>query len=113
MAINYVEQQESYDLPNSPTPITFEASIGDGQPGSYSFFLGSKSLGNNDSVTVNSSELKSARLTLVASITDEREETNHTSLTLRINEKICGPYEKKVEAQGDIVIYTVVVNFEG
>ncbi len=112
MANLYVQENTSYRLKSFNDQVEVDVEIGDGQPGSYAFLYNAQPRGANEKTNLGrASDIAGGKLTVSAMITDERLETNWTSIQIVITEGSSqtrlGPYSREVANQGDKVFYTV------
>jgi len=112
MAINIIEKEVSVSTKDLPDEFQISVAIGDGQPGSYAFFLQGDILGSNQAIELRTPEIKGKTLTVSATVTDERTETNWTSVTVTADDLEFGPYSSEVKEQGELAIYTIKLKFK-
>ncbi|HEX8517226.1 MAG TPA: hypothetical protein VF868_13600 [Bacteroidia bacterium] len=112
MATTYVEIDETYTPHTSDQQISVVAQIGDGQIGDYSVFL-DRALKKKDTPIGKKSEILNKRIIVSATVVDVMNETNWTSLTIKIKEgakeKTYGPYSREAANHLDTVIYIVKI----
>jgi len=114
MATTYVEIDDKYIPKTSDQLISISAEIGDGQAGAYLVFLDKKLKGNNVTADIGKkNEVLGKRSIISATVIDTLEETNWTSLTIKIkegaNEQVYGPYSKEVAKHLDTVCFIIKI----
>ncbi|UXP31643.1 hypothetical protein N6H18_14940 [Reichenbachiella agarivorans] len=111
----YIDIEDKLDLPDSGS-MTASMTIGNGQTGGHSVFLGSSLLGQGNEVTVGEvSNLHGQMLIVTCTVVDTNPNTNWTSFKVTIScdqqeLKTFGPYSKKVDKDKDIVSYTLIID---
>jgi hypothetical protein len=119
MAIQFKDLNDdvfTLDLNNDDMDI--EVTVGDGQPFfSINVFLDQTLLGSGTKVPLGpASKLRGKRLVLVVVVQDRLEETNQTSftswITQRLNTKQYGPFNEEAKDNMDTVIYTLKINMQ-
>lgn len=114
MATSYIEIEGKYKPQTSDQEIFISVEIGDAQTGAYLIFLGTKLKGNNSTANMGKqSDVLGKKSIISATVVDVMEETNWTSLTVRIkegsNEEVYGPYTKEVATHLDTVCFIIKI----
>lgn len=117
MAEFYVDTAAELELYGSNFPIIISVHSGNGQGGGYVIKNGSQRIATNTDATVLTlAEFK--KLLITAVIKDKLEETNWTSVTVRIQlanshvPVVFGPYEYEVPQHSDTVFYTILLKLK-
>lgn len=115
MATTYVEIEDKYIPKTSDQPIFVSAEIGNGQTGAYVIFLDKKLKGNNATANMGvKADVLGKKSIISATVVDTLDETNWTSLTIKIkegaNEQVYGPYTKEVATHLDTVCYIIKIS---
>jgi|GEM_PF-1074637 len=117
MAITYVEIEDRYFVnPTDNNDIIVNLIIGDGQIGGYMIFLDKKFKSTNKAANLKAANALAGKKCLIsAAIIDTLDETNWTSVTVKIENgndtKIYGPYSKEAAAHLDTICYTISIHF--
>jgi hypothetical protein len=114
MAVKNVHLDDCYIPKSQDQNITVEVTIGDGQSGSYSIFLGKTLVSVNEPAHLGTrADIQGTRTTIAVVIVDELKETNWTSISARFIEggevAEFGPYKTQAENHLDTIIYTLKV----
>ena len=113
MAVKHVDLDDCYIPKTDDQDIIVDVEIGDGQDGSYAIFSGPVLVKANAPANLGKKSDVMGKSTIVsATIVDELDETNWTSITVRVKEgpgnpAIFGPYKAQAENNNDTVIYTL------
>ena len=91
--------------------------IGDGQTGSYIIFLDKKIISvNTDADMGNAAAVLNKRGLVSATVVDELDETNWTSVTVTVKEgdtqTVFGPYSKEAKENLDTICYLIQLKFQ-
>lgn len=114
MAITYVEIEDRYAVKTSKEPVEISAIIGDAQPGAYLTFLDKKLKSANKPAKLGKkSEITGKRVLVSATVVDERDETNWTSVTIEVKEgksvTTYGPYSKEASENLDTICFLIQI----
>lgn len=114
MAITYVEIEDRYKPKNMNESITVSVIIGDGQTGAYLIFLDQHLKGANKSAKIGkATDVLGKRTIISATVVDELDQTNWTSLTITIAEGNSttqyGPYSKEASKHLDTICYIIKI----
>jgi len=112
MAVKHVDLDDRYIPKTDDQDIIVDVKIGDGQDGTYAVFLGGDLIKANSPANLGGkTNLKNKNTIVSATVVDELEETNWTSITVKISEgsdvTTFGPYKAQAEDNNDTVIYTL------
>ena len=118
MSVIYKDYSDSYTIQSASQSINVSVTIGDGQTGSYSIFLGKALMGTNDTANIGTkATVAGQKATIVTTVMDTLEETNWTSATITVTEgntgvsKTFGPLSEQVPQNQDTCIYTLQISF--
>ncbi|MCV9385855.1 hypothetical protein [Reichenbachiella ulvae] len=112
---SYVDIEDQVQLPDHGV-IRAKLTIGNGQTGGHSVFLGNNLLGQDSEVEIGEAAgLKGKQLIATCTVVDTNADTNWTSFTLLLKQggddlKTFGPYSKKVDKDKDVVGYTLIID---
>ena len=114
MAVINVDLDAQYIPHGQEEPIEVRVDIGNGQPGSYSIFVGQELKGvNNPTIIGNGRDIKGKRTLVTTTIRDVLQETNWTSIIIHVSEGSnsvkFGPYSKEVPIHSDTCIYALTI----
>ena len=112
MAVKHVDLDDCYIPKTSDHDMMVDVTIGDGQEGSYSIFLGKNLIKANGQANLGKkADVAGKKTTISVTIVDELRETNWTSMTVFVSEKEeisqFGPYKMQAENHLDTIIYTL------
>ena len=112
MAVKFVDFADSYKIKTTTNDIKVKVTIGDGQVGSYSVFLGKKLIKNNATANIGKKVDVIGKPTIISvTVVDTLKETNWTSMTVFVTEggtvTTYGPYKALAENHLDTVIYSL------
>jgi hypothetical protein len=112
MAVKFIDLNDSYKIKTTTKDIIIDVTIGDGQVGAYSVFLGKKFINANAPADLGKkADVKGKPTIISVTIVDILEETNWTSMTVFVteggSETTYGPYKGLAENHLDTVIYTL------
>lgn len=112
MAVKHVDLDDCYIPKTSDKDILVDVTIGDGQEGSYSVFLGKNLVQANGQARLGKkADVVGKNTTISVTVIDELKETNWTSMTVFVTEKgeisKFGPYKIQAEHHLDTIIYTL------
>lgn len=112
MAVKHVDLDDCYLPKTNDNDIFVDVTIGDGQEGSYSIFLGKNLIMANGKAKLGKKADVAEKKTVISvTIVDELKETNWTSMTVFVSENgettKFGPYKMQAEHHLDTVIYTL------
>lgn len=114
MATSYVEIEDKYKPKTANEQISISVEVGDAQNGAYVIFLGTKLKGSNTTASMGTqSDVLGKNSIISATVVDVMEETNWTSVTVKIkegsNEQVYGPYSKEVATHLDTVCFIIKI----
>lgn len=114
MAVTYVEIEDRYKPKTAEEPIEVSVIIGDGQSGGYLIFLEQKLKASNKAAKLGRARDVVEKRTIVsATVVDEMDETNWTSVTVVITEGSTqtryGPYSKQAAQNLDTICYLIKI----
>jgi len=112
MAVTYVEIEDRYQLLTADQPVEIAVTIGDGQTGGYLIFLDRKLKGVNKPAKLGkAAELTGKRILVSATVVDEMNTTNWTSVTIVVREgdreTRFGPYSREAAQHLDTISYVI------
>ena len=113
MAVKHIDLDDCFVPKTTDKDIIADVTIGDGQEGSYSIFLGTKLIKSNGPAKLGKkSDIMGKNTIITVTIVDELKETNWTSITVLLHEgeepvTTFGPYKAQAENHLDTVIYSL------
>ena len=115
MAHTNVEIEDQYACKTEAEPVVVSVIIGDGNPGAFLVFLDRKLKGANKTSSLGKPKAIKGKKTIVsATVTDEMDETNWTSVTVIYqegdNRTAFGPYSKEVAKNLDTVGFIIKIS---
>lgn len=114
MAITYIEIEDRYRPTSADQPIEVSVRIGDAQTGGYLIFLDKDLKGANKNAKLGTAAQVIGKRTIVAAtVVDELNSTNWTSVTVFIEEgnkkTQYGPYSKEASQHLDTISYNIKI----
>jgi len=112
MAVKHVDLDDVYDIKTSTNDVFVDVTIGDGQVGSYSVFLGRDLIKSNAPANIGKrSDIDGKNTIVTVAIVDTLKSTNWTSITIKVTEggteTVYGPYKAMAEKHLDTVMYSL------
>ena len=112
MAVKHVDLEDRYIPKTSDFDITVRVVIENGQPGSYSIFLGKVLVSINKPGNLGTKMQIDSKNTIVSvAVVNTLKETNWTSMSVFVNENgqesQYGPYSVQVDNNLDSIIYSL------
>ena len=115
MAHTNVEIEDQYVCKTDSDPVKVTVIIGDGNPGGFLVFLDRKLKSANKTASMGKAQgIKGKKTIVSATVTDEMDETNWTSVTVIYEEgnrkTPFGPYSKEVAKNLDTVGFIIKIS---